>query len=174
MKNLAVFIFVAVLFAACEKEQPLTPNLEVAQISPQTAGGGSNGGSNSSGEYFDFNIDRAASSNSDPFYQFQDLTGTTSITSNLSGSPFMSLTGVIDSIPDTITVNDLFFSVSYTIPNISQPTLSQTYIAETGSVIFTANSSTKVEGTFNSILLRNAQDTNDSLMASDGRFSVNK
>ena len=182
MKRIILLSLVALSFTACLKEEPLTPNENATPLAQQpvfidttgggTSGGGTNGGGTTGGgsndpEFFNYSINGQAVNLTSP--QFVGSTSFGQITSKLATSDFfqIALTLAGRAFPDTTRLSSFSSTIVY------NETTSKRYNGESGMLIFTTDSPEKITGEFD-IVMKNEANANDSIIVTNGSFSVNK
>ncbi|MBL4708033.1 MAG: hypothetical protein JKY48_06300 [Flavobacteriales bacterium] len=163
MKQVLALIFGISLFTACVKEEPLTPNTKASGPTleiPATGGSGSP-------EFFDYTLNGTKVNLTKPSFSGSSSFG--QILSQLSQTNFFQI-GVIlsgSTFPDTNKLSS--FSTNF----VYNETLTKRYNGEAGEFIFTSDAQGKLTGTFD-MIMKNIADANDSIIITNGSFSVNK
>jgi hypothetical protein len=178
MKRILLLTLVVVSFTACLKEDGLSPNKNASPLTQQpvvmdttgsgtSGGGGTTGGGSSDPEFFNYTLDGQTVNLTDP--QFTGSTGFGQIISQLTGSEFfqVALTLAGRSFPDTTRLSIFSSTVVY------NETVTKRYNGESGMFIFTTDSPEKITGNFD-MVMTNEANANDSIIVTNGSFSVNK
>ena len=172
MKRILLLSLVVVSFTACLKEEGLSPNKNASPLAQQpvvidTTGSGTSGGGSSDPEFFNYTLGGQAVNLTNP--AFSGSTGFGQIISQLSGAEFfqIALTLAGRSFPDTARLSIASSTVFY------NETATKRYNGESGMLIFTTDSPEKITGNFD-MVMKNEANANDSIIVTNGSFSVNK
>lgn len=174
MKKVFIALLSISLFSACLKEESLEPSIGVGPTfqlpfvaDTTNNGGGTTGGGSNDPEFFNYTLNGSNVNLSSPTYISNGFLA--QITSQLSQSNFFQMVVISGStFPDTITLSQFSTELVY------NETISKRYNAEKGMLIYTADDASKVTGSFNNLTMFNMTNAADSIIVTNGSFSVNK
>lgn len=181
MKYILTLTAIVLSLTACLKEEELKPNDDATPLAQDTlfidptgggttgggTGGGTTGGGTNDPEFFNYTFNGQPVNLTSP--QFVGSISFGQITSKLSATDFfqIALTLAGRTFPDTTRLSSLSTAIVY------NETTSKRYNGESGMLIFTSDSPDKITGEFD-VVMKNESNPSDSIIVTNGSFSVNK